>query len=139
MKNLPNTIISLIIGAGVGSGATYYLTPKPSATTETTSSVEQVTPQSTKGNDKYEIRWYGKPKNKYWGGNYTVMKPGAPIEVFDIPKSPHVVKIQLPKQSVVAATGNVQDIKIFKNGKECGKTGIVGKGIPLNKGCQPEL
>ncbi|AFZ57647.1 hypothetical protein H6G54_22145 [Anabaena cylindrica FACHB-243] len=130
-----NTIISLIIGAGVGSSATYYFMPKPS-TTETIFSAKQA---GRGGTDKYEIRWYGKPKNQYWGGNYTIMKPDAPMEIVNIPKSPHIVKIQLPKQSVVAAAGNVQDIKIFRNGKECGKPGIVGDGIPLNKGCQPDL
>lgn len=139
MKKLLNTIISLIIGAGLGSGATYYFMPKPSTTTVglTTFPTKQAT--VTGGTDKYEIRWYGESKNKYVAGNYVIMKPDSPMEVFKIPKSPHIVKIQLPKKSVVSAVGDVQDIKIFRNGKECGKTGAVGEGVTPNKACGPEL
>jgi hypothetical protein len=137
MKNSLNTIISLIIGAGVGSASTYYLLPQPISTTQLAPS-KQIT-ASKSGTDEYEIRWYGKPKNQYWGGSYTVMKPDSPMEIIRIKKSPHIVKIKLPKQSTVGAGGNIQDIKIFRNGRECGKAGIIGEGIPLNKACGAEL
>lgn len=138
MKNLLNTIISLIIGAGVGSGATYCMIPKSNNTAQSTPDIQPITTPKG-GTDEYEIRWYGQPKNKYWAGSYTIIKPDAPMEIVKIYKSPHIVKIKLPKQSTVGAGGNVQDIKIFRNGKECGKTGVIGEGVPSNKSCVPEL
>lgn len=83
--------------------------------------------------------WYGKPKNEFWGGSYTIIKPDSPMEVIKVPKSPHVVRIKLPKQSTVGAAGDVQDVKIFRNGKECGRDGVIGEGIPINKACTPDL
>ncbi|MBE9235841.1 hypothetical protein IQ227_07270 [Anabaena aphanizomenioides LEGE 00250] len=131
-----NPIIALIIGAGIGSGATYLLIPKSSNFTETTA-IQPVATSS--GTDEYEIRWYGKPKNEFWGGSYTIIKPDSPMEVIKVPKSPHVVRIKLPKQSTVGAAGDVQDVKIFRNGKECGRDGVIGEGIPINKACTPDL
>jgi hypothetical protein len=135
MKNLLNTVISLAVGAGLGSASTYYLTSNQSLMETMPIAQQRDTASTARGTDKYEIRWYGKPTGKYFYGNYSIIEMNKPIRVESIPKSPHIVKLTLPKGAAVAATGDSTDIKIFKNGKECGQIGVVGTGISMNKTC----
>ncbi|NTW19090.1 MAG: hypothetical protein HGA42_05500 [Nostocales cyanobacterium W4_Combined_metabat2_030] len=135
MKNLLSTIISLTIGAAVGSTTTYYLTSNKVLPDSAPNPVFQQINNNTGGTDKYEIRWYGKPTKDYFLGNYTIVEKDKPIRIEPISKTPHIVKLILPKGSGVAATGNCTDIKIFRNGKECVKTAVVGTGMVANKAC----
>jgi hypothetical protein len=140
MKNLLTVIISMGIGAAMGSGATYYISQNAAQKKTENSQVtalNNLIPGSTtqKGKDKYEIRWYGKPTDEGFFGSYTIMEDNKPVRVEQVPKSPHIVKLTLSKGAIVGAMGNSKDLKIFRNGKECGQTGVVGAGIPANKSC----
>jgi len=56
-------------------------------------------------------------------------------------KLPHKVKFSTPPNAIVSAHGitiNKGDVevKIYKNGSECGKVVVVGSGVGGNKVCE---
>lgn len=95
------------------------------------------------GSDKYEVHWTGASgKEVYAGYSIISQDPNTPMKLESIQaKLPHKVSFSAPKNAIVSASGNTLnqgsvDIKIYKNGSECGKAGIVGSGAGANKVCQ---
>src|SRR6476620_2037593 len=110
------------------------------------SAPETKTAASDGKSDSYEIRWEGRPGLKMTG-SYLIAHPGSPMQrelvEMTLPKS---IKLTVPSNSAVSATGDVPGrkkedftVRIFKNGSECGKVGAVSttSKIPDNKVCMP--
>jgi hypothetical protein len=98
--------------------------------------------------DKYQIYWQGK-KGVVVHGTYTISYPQSPdtptrIESIEVPL-PTRITLVLPKNVRVSAHGyTIRNdfklgkvvIRIFRNGKECGKPTTVGSGTIENKVCK---
>jgi len=110
----------------------------------TTSSLiaSKPTTNSVSGLDKYEIHWSGTKGKELYGG-YAIISVGsdAPMQMESVEaKIPHKISFSAPKNSVVSASGDTfnggtVEVKIYKNGKECGKVGVVGSQVGANKIC----
>ncbi|MBD2453078.1 hypothetical protein H6G80_03185 [Nostoc sp. FACHB-87] len=99
---------------------------------------------SPSGSDKYEIQWSGASGKELFAG-YSILSldpPGTPMKVESIKgKLPHKVNFSASKNTIVSASGNTfphtaVEIKIYKNGSECGKVVAVGSGVGANKVCE---
>lgn len=118
----------------------------PSAnSTSVTSPVtgSKTTTNSVDGSDKYEIRWSGTKGTKLYGGYAIISQdPNIPMRMESVQAQlPHKINFSVAKGSVVSASGNTLnkgavEVKIYKNGSECGKVGVVGSGVGANKTCQ---
>ncbi len=101
------------------------------------------TTNSVSGSDKYEIHWSGR-KGKELHGGYAILseEPDAPMKMESVQaKLPHKISFSAPTNSVVSASGNTLnggtvEVKIYKNGSECGKVAVVGSQVGANKVCQ---
>jgi hypothetical protein len=99
---------------------------------------------SLTGSDKYEIQWSGTSGKQLYAGYSIASTDGsAPMRVESVQaKLPHKVSFSAPKNAIVSASGVILnqeenvEIKIYKNGSECGKVAIVGSGAAANKVCQ---
>ncbi|MBD2435832.1 hypothetical protein [Nostoc sp. FACHB-110] len=134
MKNIIR--LSVVIGFLLLQGCT------PSAKSSSITSSEPPITNSPGGSDKYEIRWTGTGGKKLSAGYSVVSKDFAtPMRVESVNGTlPHKISFSAPKNSVVSASAittnkEVVEIKIYKNGSECGKVGIVGSGASANKVC----
>lgn len=95
------------------------------------------------GSDTYKIEWTGSNGSKLFGSYViTSRRPGTPSKVEKITSIlPYEVIFSTQKNTLVSAAGiasnqSTVEIKIFKNGSECGKTAAVGSGTMANKVCQ---
>jgi len=139
MKNLIRA--SIVVGFVLLQGCT----PSASSTSVTSSATSpKLTKNSVGGSDRYEVLWIG-TKGKKLYGSYVVastQKTEAPIRVESInAQLPHKISFSAPKNSIVSASGGTLDkgpveVKIYKNGSECGKATFVGSGVGANKTCQ---
>lgn len=98
---------------------------------------------SPSGSDKYEIHWSGANGKEFYAGYSIVSLDGStPMRVESVKgKLPHKVSFSAPKNAIVTANGDTfgqgsVEVKIYKNGSECGKVVTVGSGARANKGCQ---
>ncbi|MEH1795878.1 hypothetical protein CDG79_06800 [Nostoc sp. 'Peltigera membranacea cyanobiont' 232] len=98
---------------------------------------------SSSGSDNYEVQWTGAKGNKLFGsyviGSKTISTPSRAEKVTAI--IPYKVRFSAPKNSLISAAGATVnqatvEIKILKNGLECGKVAVVGSGAMGNKICQ---
>lgn len=98
---------------------------------------------SFSGSDNYEVQWTGANGNKLFGsyviGSKTLSTPSRVEKV--IATLPYKVSFSAPKNTLISAAGatvnqGAVEIKIFKNGSECGKVSVVGSGAIANKTCQ---
>lgn len=101
---------------------------------------------SLSGSDNYEVQWSGTAGSKLFG-SYVVgsRTPGIPTRVEKVGATlPYKITFSAPKNSLITAAGatfnqgiqSTVEIKIFKNGSECDKVGIVGSGAMNTKVCQ---
>lgn len=93
--------------------------------------------------DTYTIEWQGS-KGAELHGSYIASFPKTP-EIQSKSEQikatlPHRVTINLPKDAILTATGiavnKSVELKIYRNGRECGKPTIIGTTIMANKTCQ---
>ncbi|MEH2161612.1 MAG: hypothetical protein V7K38_11305 [Nostoc sp.] len=98
---------------------------------------------SFSGLDNYEVQWTGTKGSKLFGsyvvGSKTPSTPSRAEKVTEI--LPYKVSFSAPKNTLISAAGGTVnqgtvEIKIFKNGSECGKAAFVGSGAVANKVCQ---
>lgn len=133
------------IKLGIASGLILLQSCTPAAKSNpVTSSVELTT--SPSGPDKYEIHWTGNGKELFAGYSIMYKNPSTPMRVENVQgKLPHKVSFSTPQNSIVSASGfafkdggkqSDVEIKIYKNGSECGKVVAVGSGASPNKVCQ---
>ncbi len=95
------------------------------------------------GSDTYEIQWSGGNGSKLFG-SYSILSksPKTPLRVEKVTTIlPYKVNFSAPKNTLISAAGatvnqGIVEIKIFKNGSECGKVVIVGSAALANKVCQ---
>ncbi len=110
----------------------------------TTSSLiaSKPTTNSVSGSDKYEIHWSGTKGKKIYGSYAITSKDlDAPTQVESVEvKIPHKISFSALKNSLVSAdgitlNGGTVEVKIYKNGSECGKVMFVGSQVGANKVC----
>ncbi|MUL36105.1 hypothetical protein BWI75_07020 [Gloeocapsopsis sp. AAB1 = 1H9] len=97
----------------------------------------------TSNQDQYQIKWQGVSGQEIFG-SYSIQDAdfNKPVRVESIHlKLPHKVDFSSSKNSIVSATGfattgNQVTVEIYKNGLKCGKTVMVGSGVPANKVCE---
>ncbi|MDZ8135132.1 MAG: hypothetical protein RM049_07485 [Nostoc sp. DedQUE04] len=141
-RKMRNSIrLSAIAGLAFLHGCTSSCIPSPNSTSNTNPiSVAN----SFSGSDKYEVQWNG-PKGTKIVGTYVIGSTKdltAPSRVENVEVIlPHKVSFSAPKQSIVSADGTLLgqgklEIKIYKNGSECGKPTAVGSGAGATKLCQ---
>ena len=90
----------------------------------------------------YFLNWSG-TKGKELYGSYAITSKDldAPTQVESVEvKIPHKISFSAPKNSLVSAdgitlNGGTVEVKIYKNGSECGKVGVVGSKVGANKIC----
>lgn len=95
------------------------------------------------GSDTYKIQWTGTNGSKLFGSYVIASKiPGTPSKVEKvISVLPHEVTFSAQKNTLVSAAGiagnqGTVEVKIFKNGSECGQVTMVGSGAIANKVCR---
>ncbi|MEH2047855.1 hypothetical protein [Nostoc sp.] len=95
------------------------------------------------GSDTYEIQWSGANGSKLFGSYGIVSKStSTPSRVEKVTGTlPYKVNFSAPKNTLISAAGTtvhqgIVEIKIFKNGSECGKVVVLGSGAIANKTCQ---
>ncbi|MBN3924010.1 hypothetical protein [Nostoc sp. NMS4] len=93
--------------------------------------------------DNYEIQWNGASGSELFASYGIASKiPGKATRIEKVTgKLPHKISFTAPKNALVSASGMLMnqgtvEIKIFKNGSECGKETIIGSGAIGNKTCQ---
>jgi hypothetical protein len=98
---------------------------------------------SFSGSDNYEVEWTGANGSKLFGSYVIGSKNlSTPSRVEKITATlPYKVSFSAPKNTLISAAGiadhqGTVEIKIFKNGSECGKVSVVGSGAIANKICQ---
>lgn len=144
MKNTLGVVSAFVIGLVIGGGSVHFLTK-----TDTTSSSSPEKPSILtgilKGSDQYEIRWIGEKGTKMIGGSYAVAHidgSQTPMRVETVNTLlPHTTKFSEPKGVIVSAGagfthGAKVEVRIFRNGQECGKVTTVGSGAINGKVCQ---
>lgn len=98
---------------------------------------------SLSGSDNYEVQWTGANGNKLFGsyviGSKNLSTPSRAEKV--TATLPYKVTFSAPKNTLISAAGatvnqGTVEIKIFKNGSDCGKPVFVGSGAMGNKVCQ---
>jgi hypothetical protein len=95
-----------------------------------------------KGTDIYEIQWNGEKGEKLYG-RYVISYPFYSKKLDKIENVdsnlPHKIKFtEMKGVSVIAggsSSGKDPEIKIFRNGKECGEVGATGSGAGNGKIC----
>ncbi len=134
MKNLIK--LSVVAGFALLQGCT------PSAKSSPIPSSQSVT-ESVSGSDKYEVQWTGTSGEELAASYSIIFKdPSTPMRIESVQaKLPHKVNFSIPKNAVVSASGitlnkGSVEIRIYKNGSECGKVAVVGSGAGANKVCQ---
>ncbi|MDP5339263.1 MAG: hypothetical protein NWQ28_11905 [Nodularia sp. (in: cyanobacteria)] len=98
---------------------------------------------SPSASDNYEVHWTGTSGNQLYGG-YSIISEdiNTPMRLESVQATlPHKVNFSVPKNAIVSASGDTLnqgkvEIKIYKNGSECGKVVVVGSGVGANKVCQ---
>ncbi|MEH1824453.1 MULTISPECIES: hypothetical protein [unclassified Nostoc] len=95
------------------------------------------------GSDTYEIQWSGTNGSKLFGSYGIISRsPSTPSRVEKVTTIlPYKVKFSAQKNTLISAAGatvnqGIVEIKIFKNGSECGKVVVVGSAALANKICQ---
>ncbi|WP_375494397.1 hypothetical protein [uncultured Nostoc sp.] len=145
MKNFIR--LSVLAGLGLLQSCTSLCTPPVNSNSITSSnsvlSSNSVT-KSSSGSDKYEIQWIGNQGSKIYGsyviGNIT--KLNAPPRIENVEAVlPHRVNFSAPQESTVSADavmlgGGKVEVKIYRNGSECGRVIAVGSGAGAGKICQ---
>lgn len=97
---------------------------------------------SSPAKDTYIIEWQGS-KDEELFASYAVSFPKTPEVTAKLEQVkatlPHKVTVTLPKDAMVAVSGTTfskpVEIKIYRNGKQCGKPAIVGTNAMANKVC----
>ena len=98
---------------------------------------------SFSGSDNYEVQWIGTNGNKLFGSYVIASKSvSTPSKVEKVTATlPYKINFSAPKNTLISAAGATNhqgtvEIKIFKNGLECGKASVIGSGAMANKICQ---
>lgn len=98
---------------------------------------------SFSGSDNYEVQWTGANGSKLFGSYGIISRsPSTPSRVEKVTTIlPYKVNFSAPKNTLISAAGatvnqGIVEIKIFKNGSECGKVVVVGSAAMANKVCQ---
>lgn len=131
-----------IIRLSVVVGFAFLQSCTPSAKSSPIASLQSVA-DSPSGSDKYEVHWSGASgKELYAGYSILSLDGNTPMRVESVQaKLPHKISFSAPKNAIVSASGNTLnqgnvEIKIYRNGSECGKVVAVGSGAGANKACQ---
>ncbi|MEH1790317.1 MAG: hypothetical protein V7L23_33330 [Nostoc sp.] len=143
MKNFVR--LSVLAGLALLQSCASLCTPPVNSNSITSSnsvlSSNSVT-KSSSGSDKYEIQWIGTQGSKIQAVyviNTHLMAPSR-VEHVEV-VLPHKVNFSAPQESIVLAdavmlgSGKVE-VKIYRNGSDCGKVTAVGSGAGVDKICQ---
>ncbi|MEH2236009.1 hypothetical protein [Nostoc sp.] len=95
------------------------------------------------GSDNYEVQWSGSAGSKLFG-SYVIgsRSVSIPLRVEKVATTlPYKITFSAPKNALISAAGatlnqGAVEIKIFRNGSECGKVTMVGSGAMANQVCQ---
>lgn len=108
----------------------------------TSSLLAGCSPLSLSGSDNYEIQWTGASGSELFASYGIASKnPGTPSTIEKVTaKLPYKISFTAPKNTLISASGMLMnqgtvEIKIFRNGSECGKAAFVGSGAMANKIC----
>ncbi|MBN3911100.1 MAG: hypothetical protein HWQ35_32530 [Nostoc sp. NMS1] len=108
-----------------------------------TACTPSINSNSFSGSDNYEVEWTGANGSKLFGSYVMGSKNlSTPSKVEKVTATlPYKVSFSAPKNTLISAAGatvhqGTVEIKIFKNGSECGKAAFVGTGAMANKVCQ---
>ncbi len=94
--------------------------------------------------DQYQVQWSGTAGAKVFG-SYVISfrnNPSTPTRVEKVTATlPYKLSFSAPKSALIAASGATLnqgqvEIKIYKNGSECGLEAFAGSGAMANKVCQ---
>ncbi|MEH2434977.1 MAG: hypothetical protein V7K25_12110 [Nostoc sp.] len=98
---------------------------------------------SSSGSANYEVQWAGTTGSKLFGSYVIASKnPSTPSKVEKITTTlPYKVNFSASKNALISAAGatlnqGTVEIKIFRDGSECGKVTVMGSGAMANKTCQ---
>ncbi|WP_334934545.1 hypothetical protein [Nostoc sp.] len=98
---------------------------------------------SFSGSDNYEVEWTGANGSKLFGSYVIGSKNlSTPSKVEKVTATlPYKVSFSAAKNTLISAAGatvnqGTVQIKIFKNGSECGKAAFIGTRAMANKICQ---
>ena len=93
---------------------------------------------------QYQVEWSGNAGAKLFG-SYVISLPhnlSTPTQVEKVTATlPHKVSFSAPENAIIAASGGTLnqgqvEVKIYKNGSECGTAAFTGSGAMANKVCQ---
>lgn len=101
------------------------------------------TGKSLSGQDNYEIRWEGNVSGEALL-TYSVVTIGKPLQMESVKSTlPKTINFSAPPETAVGASSAQVGItvRIFRNGSECGKPGMISttQNLPDNKSCEPIL
>jgi hypothetical protein len=108
-----------------------------------TACTQSINSNSFGGSDNYEVQWTGANGSKLFGsyiiGSKNISTPSRAEKV--TATLPYKVNFSAPRNTLISAAGatvnqGAVEIKIFKNGSECGKAVFVGTGTMANKVCR---
>lgn len=145
MKNF--TRLSVLAGLALLQSCTSLCTPPVNSNSITSSNSvlsSNSVRKSSSGLDKYEIQWIGNQGSKIYG-SYSIMSItdlSAPTRVESVKALlPHKVNFSAPKKSIVSASAltlekATVEVKIYRNGSECGRVVAIGSGAGADKVCQ---
>lgn len=95
------------------------------------------------GSNNYEVQWNGVAGSKLFGSYVIASKSlSTPSRVEKVIATlPYKVSFSASKNTLISAAGATSnqgtvEIKIFRNGIECGKVALVGSGAMATKVCQ---
>ncbi|MEH1871615.1 hypothetical protein [Nostoc sp.] len=95
------------------------------------------------GSDNYEVSWDGTSGAKLWGSYVISSKSVGQVPRVEkiTEKLPYKVNFSASKNALISAAGatlnqGTVEIKIFRNGVECGKVAVTGSGSMSSKICQ---
>lgn len=93
---------------------------------------------------QYQVQWSGQKGAKLYGG-YSIAflhNLSTPIRVEKVNATlPYKLSFSTPKNAIISASGATLNqgqvqIKIYKNGSECGREAFIGSGAMANKICK---
>ena len=145
MKNFIR--LSALAGLALLQSCTSFCAPPVNSNLITSSNLVPSSTSATKsssGSDKYEIQWTGTKGSKVYA-SYAITSTTdltAPSRVENVEAVlPYKANFSTPQKSIVSADvltfekGKVE-VKIYKNGSECGRANAVGSGAGAGKTCQ---